>query len=173
MSDDRPPAMRSAGAASGAGRSTAAHAVSLGPLAGIAGYHIAQATVTTIDTFVRHIGKPFALRKEEFSLLMLVHANGHLAPKQLAATLRLTAPTLTVLLDRLQQRGLLGRERNPADGRSQHIVLTAKGERLARETAAAAVVMERELLAVLTRAEHAMLVELLGRLAQHGPGPAR
>lgn len=147
--------------------------VSLGPLAGIVGYHVAQAAITTVGTFERHIGRPFALRKVEFSLLMLLHANGALAPKQLAATLTLTAPALTQLLDRLQQRTLLRRERNPADGRSQHIVLTDKGERLARDAAAAAGPMERELLDRLTPAERAMLIELLARLTPHAaPSPA-
>jgi predicted ArsR family transcriptional regulator len=91
------------------------------------GYHIAQAAVTTYIAFDEHIGKPFGLRKVEFSLLMLLLANGPLTPRQLAGTLTLTAPTLTLLLDRLQARGLLRRERNPSDGRSQHIVLTARG----------------------------------------------
>ena len=94
-------------------------ALSLGPLSGVVGYHVAQAAVATYTTFERHIGKPFGLRKEEFSLLMLLHANGPLAPKRLAATLTLTAPKLTLVLDRLQERGLLRRERNPADGRSR------------------------------------------------------
>lgn len=136
----------------------------LGPLADIAGYHVAQAAVTTVALFERWLGRPFDLRKVEFSLLMLLHANGPQSPKRLAATLQLTAPNLTLLLDRLQQRALLRRERNPADGRSQNIVLTDKGQRLARDTAAAAVPMERELLARLSRAEHAMLIELLCRL---------
>jgi DNA-binding MarR family transcriptional regulator len=140
-------------------------ALSLGPLAGIVGYHIAQASVATVATFEHHVGKPFGLRKVEFSLLMLLLANGPLAPKQLGATLSLTAPTLTSLLDRLQERRLLRREPNPRDGRSQHIVLTDQGQRLAHDAAAAAGPMERQLLERLTRAEHAMLIELLSRLA--------
>jgi DNA-binding MarR family transcriptional regulator len=143
--------------------------ISLGPLTQIVGYHVAQAAVTTYAAFDRHIGKPFALRRVEFSLLMLLHANGALSPKQLAATLTLTAPTLTLLLDRLQTRGLIRRERNPADGRSQHILLTASGQDLARESAQAALPMERELELPLSPAEHAMLIELLGRLAGRKP----
>ena len=144
-------------------------AVSLGPLTGIVGYHVAQAAVTTYGAFERHIGAPFGLRKVEFSLLMLLMANGPLSPKRLGATLTLTAPNLTMLLDRLQDRGLLRRERNPHDGRSQHIVLTDKGQRLARDSAAASLPMERELQGTLSRAEHAMLIELLCRLAGNAP----
>ena len=140
--------------------------LAIGALADIVGYHIAQAAVVTYASYETHLGKPFGLRKEEFSLLMLLHANGALSPKRLAQTLTLSAPNLTLMLDRLQGRSLLRRERNPHDGRSQHIVLTESGDRLARECAAAALPMERELTGQrLSPAEHAMLIELLDKLA--------
>lgn len=138
--------------------------LSFGPLAGIVGFHIARAAVTTYDAFERFIGKPFDLRKVEFSLLMLVLTNGAIPPKRLARALAVTSPNLTLLLDRLQDRGLIKRERNPADGRSQHVLLTDEGRKLARDAAAASEPMERELLGNLSRAEHAMLIELLDKL---------
>ncbi len=144
-------------------------ALQLGVLGSLLGYHVAQAAVVTYGSFDQHLGKPFGLRKVEFSLLMLLLANGPLTPSQLARTLTLTAPTLSMLLDRLQTRGLLRRERNPSDGRSQHIVLTTKGRRLAEASAAAAQPMEEELLERLTPAQHAMLIELLARLAGQAP----
>ena len=143
-----------------------AAALSFGALNGIVGFHIARAAVTTLGAFERFIGKPFALRKSEFSLLMLVSANAAIAPKRLARALAVTAPKLTLLLDRLQARSLLKRERNPEDGRSQHIVLTAKGAKLAHDAAAAGQAMEHELQAGLSAAEHAMLIELLKKLGE-------
>ncbi len=139
--------------------------LSFGPLAGIAGFHLARAAVTTQDCFQRHIAAPFDLSKIEFSLLMLVMANAGVTPKRLARALAVTAPKLTLLLDGLQARGLIKRERNAADGRSQHVMLTDRGRKLGRDTAAAAEPMERELLGHLSRAEHAMLIELLAKLA--------
>jgi DNA-binding MarR family transcriptional regulator len=143
--------------------------LSFGPLAGIVGFHIARAAVTTYDAYERFIGKPFDLKKVEFSLLMLVLANHAIPPKRLARALAITSPNLTLLLDRLQHRGLLKRERNPVDGRSQNVVLTDKGKRLARDAAAAAGPMERQLQERLSHAEHAMLIELLGKLAARHP----
>lgn len=136
----------------------------LGALADLAGYHMARAAVVTTAAFEQHIGKPFGLRKVEFSLLALLLANGPLVPKVLGQCLALTPPKLTLLLDRLQDRGLVQRERNPADGRSQHIVLSDAGRRLAKEAARVAPSMEQGLRERLTRAEHAMLVELLAKL---------
>jgi DNA-binding MarR family transcriptional regulator len=144
-------------------------ALSLGPLGDLVGYHLAQAAVVTTAGFERHVGQPFGLRKVDFSLLMLLLANGPVSPKRLAQALALTAPALTMLLDRLQERGLIRRERNPADGRSQHIVLTDAGLRTARDCARAALPMEQDLGDRLSRAEQAMLVELLARLAGRGP----
>ena len=95
--------------------------LSFGPLSGIVGFHIARAAVTTYEAYERFIGKPFDLRKVEFSLLMLVLTNGAIPPKRLARALAVTSPNLTLLLDRLQDRGLIKRERNPADGRS-HLI---------------------------------------------------
>ena len=103
--------------------------LSLGVLADVLGYHIAQAAVTTYGTFERHVGEPFGLRKVEYSLLMLLLANGPLSPKRLGQALALSAPNLTLLLDRLQDRGLIRRERSATDGRSQNIVLTDAGPR--------------------------------------------
>ena len=140
--------------------------LSLGALENVLGYHLAQATVTTMDTFARHLGEPMGLRKVEFSLLMLLQANGPLSPKRLGQVLALSAPNLTLLLDRLQQRGLISRERSATDGRSQNIVLTEAGEALAWQGAEAAAPMEAELADRLSRAERLMLIELLRKVAQ-------
>lgn len=139
--------------------------LSLGVLGDVLGYHIAQAGVTTVDMFERHVGQPFGLRKVEYSLLILLQANGALTPKRLGHALALSGPNLTQLLDRLQARGLLQRERSLTDGRSQNIVLTEAGQQTARDSAAAAAPMERELDDRLSRAERLMLIELLRKVS--------
>lgn len=135
--------------------------VALGALADVLGYHVARAAVITVGLFERHVGERFGLRKVEFSILMLLAANPPLSPKRLGQTLLLSPPNLTLLLDRLQERALLRRERNPLDGRSQNVVLTDAGRALAGEAAAAARTMEAQLCDRLTAAEHAMVIELL------------
>ncbi len=145
-------------------------AVRLGALAGLLGYHVAQATVLTEAVFEQHIGQPLQLRKTEFSLLALLLANGALTPRQLAQQLSLSAPSLTLLMDRLQARALVERQRNPLDGRSQHVRLSTAGQQLAQAGTDAAARMEQELLACLSGAEQAMLIELLARLTGRLPG---
>lgn len=128
------------------------------------GFHMARAAVVATKTFESYIGTTLQLRKTEFSLLMLLRANGSLAPKPLARALAVSAPNLTLLLDRLQDRDLVLRAPNPKDGRSQHVSLSAKGLQLAQRAAQAAIPMETELMGRLTSAEHAMLIELLLKL---------
>src|SRR5512144_1815254 len=94
----------------------------LGPLRDVLGFHITLANIVTVAVFERHVGEPFGLRKAEFSLLMLLLANGATPAKHLARTLRLSAPNLTMLIDRMQAKHWLRRERNPADRRSQLVV---------------------------------------------------
>jgi DNA-binding MarR family transcriptional regulator len=137
----------------------------LGRLEDVVGYHIAQAMVTTTGSFERHIGQPLALRKVEYSLLLLLRANGGTTPKRLGQALALNAPNLTQLLDRLEARGLIHRERSEADRRSHNIMLTEEGGALARTGAAAADAMEHELDERLSRAERLMLIELLRKVS--------
>jgi DNA-binding MarR family transcriptional regulator len=163
------PSLAAAAAAEAAPATRAAllapDALSLGVLADVLGFHVAQAAVTTYGTFERHVGMPFGLRKVEYSLLMLLLANGPLSPKRLGQALALSPPNLTLLLDRLEGRGLVRRERSATDGRSQNIVLTEPGRQLAEASAAAAGTMEDELSDRLSRAERLMLIELLRKVA--------
>jgi MarR family transcriptional regulator for hemolysin len=140
-------------------------ALEFGVLRDVLGFHITLANIATVALFERHVGGPFNLRKAEFSLLMLLLANGATPAKHLARTLRLSSPNLTMLIDRMQAKHWLRRERNPADRRSQMIVLSAEGLALARRAQAAAKTMENGLLRRLSRAERAMLIELLSKVA--------
>lgn len=132
------------------------------------GYRVAQAQVTTTRVYVKHIGEPLALRPVEYSVLMLLVANQELSPKQLAQALSLSAPTLTMLVDRLHERGLIERVRSEADKRSQRVLLTAAGQHLAQQAVAASPVMNREFDQVLTPGEQMLLSELLQKVADFG-----
>lgn len=144
-----------------------------GALASVIGFHLARARVTTQVLFARHIGEPLGLRPVDYSLLMLLDANGSLTPKQLGAVLALSGPLLTLLLDRVQERGLIERVRNAADRRSQLVQLTAEGTDFVRDLNARTPVMEADLHGSLSAAERAMLIELLDKVANHRDGAGR
>ncbi|MDM0001128.1 MarR family transcriptional regulator [Variovorax sp. J22P240] len=129
------------------------------------GYSLVQAAIPTTNLFLKNVGEPFDLRRAEYSLLVLVDANRDVGPKQLARALGVSMPYLTVTLDRLEARGLLGRSRSEVDRRSQHVRLTRKGADLVKRAEAVAMSMEKELLSHLTPGEGALLFELLQRVA--------
>ena len=132
------------------------------------GYRLAQASVRMRTVFNQHVGEPLNLRTVEFSLLMLLLANDEATPSQISRTLAMSAPNLTQLLDRLAERGLVGRERSPHDRRAQHIRLTRAGRALAKRAHEVSLGMEQETLRHLSDAERAMLLELLQRVARAG-----
>jgi hypothetical protein len=76
--------------------------LSPGALAASAGYHLAQANVTTNANYERHIGTPLMLRKQAYSLQMLLVANEPLPPKRLAHAM------LVELLGKLAGRRVAG-----------------------------------------------------------------
>lgn len=140
-----------------------------GQLANIVGFHIARARVVTNAVFQQHLGDPLNLRPAEYSLLMLLHANDTLTPKQLSVGMGLSAPLLTALLDKVQQRGLIERVRSTVDRRSMAITLTEEGKTFTQHLADATPKMESAMEHLLTPGERAILIELLDKISTHRP----
>jgi DNA-binding MarR family transcriptional regulator len=135
-------------------------------LSTIIGYQLAQATVVTDRVFAELVGGPQALRRLEFTLLALLHGNPAATARQLARALAVTPPHIAAAVERLAQRGWLGRERGQRDARLQHLTLTRAGAAAMERAIAALQRGEAEALAALSSAERAMLAELLHKAAR-------
>jgi DNA-binding MarR family transcriptional regulator len=83
-----------------------------------------------------------------------------------ARALRMPAPNVTVLIDRLAGRGLVERRRSSTDGRALEVLLTSAGDAMARRVHSISLTMESGLLQRFTPGERVMLRELLIRLGQ-------
>lgn len=138
------------------------------------GYQLAQASVVT-DRIYDEQAVADGLRRVEYTLLSLVHANPGVTARQLAQALAVTPPHVALCLERLQGRALIERERSEQDGRVQHLRSTEAGaQRLQALTQRLAQAEQAALQPVLSRAERDLLVELLHKLAQaRGPKPGR
>jgi DNA-binding MarR family transcriptional regulator len=145
----------------------AAHGLDQSSLSQVLGYQLAQADVPVKKIFIKYIGQPLQLRPVEFTILMLIANNENVTQKQLSQALAVSAPNITILLDRLAERELVTRVRNETDRRSQHVLLTRKGATLARKAHEVSLTMEQEVLKHLSDAERAMLIELLQKVARH------
>jgi len=135
-------------------------------LAHTLGYAIARAAVTTNQLFSQGVGEPLGLRPVEFTLLQLICSNPNTTQKRLCDLLRVPAPQMTLILDRLQERGWVVRERDANDRRSLHLRLSPAGARLAEKSLTALQQAEQALDRVLSSGERLLLQELLAKVAR-------
>ncbi|MCZ2497989.1 MarR family transcriptional regulator [Xylophilus sp. Kf1] len=131
----------------------------------VLGYRVAQAAIVTQGLYERIVGQPLELRSVEFSILALVAENPGCSPAQLAHELALARPQVTLLVDRLTSRGLLGREPNPIDRRGRRLQVSEAGATLSGEATRRLMEAEQEALSHLSEIEHMMLIELLRKVA--------
>jgi DNA-binding MarR family transcriptional regulator len=137
----------------------------------IVGYQIAQAAITTDAVFQQQVGQALGLRRVEYTILMLIRENPACTSGRLVRALNVTAPNITMWIDKLEERGLVKRAQSATDRRANHLELTAPGEALAKEATRRLVESEMQTLSTaLSSAERAMLLELLHKVALCRPG---
>jgi len=132
----------------------------------IVGYLVARARTPLRRLYFERIGDVHGLRPVEFTVLMLAWTNKDVTLKRLTQTLSVTAPNITVVIDRLEARGLVKRIRSQADRRSMMIHVQPAGERIAREAGEISRTMEDPALAMLSPAERRSLVAMLMRVIE-------
>ena len=135
-------------------------------LHGVVGYQLAQATIATTQVYTGAVGNVYDLRPVEFTMLALIDENPGVSAKHLAQALAVTPPNITMWMDRLEQRGLVERERSTTDRRAQHIRATPRGASLVRRAMKLVLESEQAALGGLSAAERAMLIELLHKVAR-------
>ena len=113
--------------------------------------------------------KPLKLRPVDFTILVLLASNPVVSQKMLCRTLDVSPPGMAVILDRLQARRLLVRERSETDRREHRLALTDAGRKLAAQAERVSHEIEGDVLAVLTAGERLLLGELLQKLVRGQP----
>ncbi|MEO8524221.1 MAG: MarR family transcriptional regulator [Caldimonas sp.] len=131
------------------------------------GYSLAQAMIPSLRIFSKRIGEPFELRRLDFTILMLVASNPGVTQRQMSLALDVSAPRLTLVCDKLEERELITRTRSEDDRRKQYIALTRRGAVLVKKADLVADGMEKELLGHLTDVERSLLFQLLEKVALH------
>lgn len=134
-----------------------------GSLLGLVGYNCRQAYLSIVPYFAKRMAK-YDLRPAEYTVITLVNANPNMTQKQLAQAINVSPPNLATLLDRLESRGLVQRQRNPNDKRSQTLVLTTEGRTLCKKADKTASELENEATSMLSDEERAELLRLLQKI---------
>jgi DNA-binding MarR family transcriptional regulator len=126
---------------------------------------LAQLGAHAAAAFAERI-RPLELTPPQAGVLRrLAQAPGQ-SQRGLADALGMHAPRLVALIDELEDRGLVARDRDPDDRRNYAISLTDEGRRVLGELARVARAHELAMTAALDRDERAQLLELLRRIAE-------
>ncbi len=107
-----------------------------------------------------------------FDVLLTLRRQGRgraLSPSELAQDMMISTSAMTNRLDRLQKRGLIERQADPADRRALRIVLTEAGFALADRIVVNHVATEERLVSALSAEERAELRRLLAKIGEARP----
>lgn len=140
----------------------------IGGLQQLVGYAATRASVQLKKVLARQLG-PLDLKAVEFSILVILARNDEVNQKQLCESLDLSAPNLAVIVDRLEERGVVQRVRSTSDRRETFVALTPAGVELEQRASALAATMETDAVAMLSEAERLLLIELLHKVARGTP----
>lgn len=135
----------------------------LGGLEGIVGFHIRLAH----GTVYRHFTETFAeleLTQKQVSVLWLVGDNPGISQIEVGGLLRMDRATTMTIVNRLQDRGYLRRERSEDDGRKQALYLTDGGHRALAAARVCIAEHEAWLKGRFSDNELEKLVEMLARI---------
>jgi MarR family transcriptional regulator, multiple antibiotic resistance protein MarR len=116
----------------------------------------------------RFEGKPISFT--QWIILIRLTQQTHISPTELAEHLGHDMGALTRIVDDLQKKGLVIRERSESDRRAVQITATEEGRRLALATKQYVVDLANELVAPYSVAETDQLISLLQRLMVHMEG---
>jgi DNA-binding MarR family transcriptional regulator len=115
-------------------------------------------------------GRRYGLTPQQGQLLCVLMPQPY-GMGELGAMLGLAKSSLTGLVDRTAQRGLVRREPDPSDRRAVRVALTENGAELAEEFYAETCRQVERLPQGLAEADRAVLAELLGRLVRDNEVP--
>ena len=135
----------------------------LGGLNGIVGFHIRLAH----GAVYRHFTETFSdldLTQKQVSALWLVADHPGISQIELGGRLRMDRATTMTIVNRLQDRAYLRRERSTSDARKQALYLTDKGAAALAEAKSCIAEHEAWLKARFSPAEIEKLVEMLARI---------
>lgn len=121
----------------------------------------ANAVSTRISQSYR---KQFKLKIAEWRLIAILAEQARMTPQDIGKAGELDKITVSRAATALIRRGLVMQDRNPDDGRSHYLLLTAEGRDLYEQVVPAAKALEEELLSGWSAEERTQLVALLRRI---------
>ncbi|WP_191488947.1 MarR family winged helix-turn-helix transcriptional regulator [Pseudomonas sp. FEN] len=107
---------------------------------------------------------PYGITAAQFKVLIIMAQFGVDTPAELCRHLSLDSGSMTRMLDRLEQKDLLARQRSEGDRRQVRLVLTAQGQTLADRLPEIGADAMNELAGAITEQELRTLEDLLKKI---------
>jgi len=117
-----------------------------------------------LSSWEQDVVKNSGLSTPQMHTIEIVGHSGSLRMKDLAKKMGVTTGTLTVMIDRLEQQGLLKRTPHETDRRSFLIALTEKGQKLFVEHHQYHLHLTEEITATLSKEEQAQFSTVLEKI---------
>jgi DNA-binding MarR family transcriptional regulator len=134
-------------------------------LSDLLGFHLRLSHVAVYRDFVLAMAE-VDLTQKQCATLQLIGANPGVSQVDLAVTLGTDRATMMAMIDRLEQRGFISRQRSASDRRRQELSLTDAGNEALAEAKRIIAAHEREFTSRFTPDELSALVEALRRIHQ-------
>lgn len=128
----------------------------------------ANAVSTRISQSYR---KRFKLKVPEWRLIAILAEQTRMTPQDIGRAGELDKITVSRAAATLIRRGLVAQDRNPEDGRSHYLLLTAEGRKLYEQVAPAAKALEADLMAGWSDEDRENLATLLRRIEAAANNP--
>ncbi len=133
------------------------------------GYNMKRAFIILQADVMRTL-EPFGLRMVTFSALSMIGDNPGLSQSQLAAALVIERPNLVVIVDELERRDLITRDRVPTDRRTYALRLTSEGARLLAQSTEAVRQHDRRMMEGVSAEEAELLISTLRKIEASNTG---
>jgi len=117
-----------------------------------------------LSSWEQDVVKNSGLSTAQMHTIEMVGHSGSLQMKDLAKKMGVTTGTLTVMIDRLEQQGLLQRTPHETDRRSYLIALTGKGQGLFAEHHQHHLRLTEEITATLSKKEQTLFSAVLDKI---------
>jgi DNA-binding MarR family transcriptional regulator len=127
-------------------------------------YQLSITSNAVSDLIARAYRGRFALKIPEWRLMAVLGERASATQRELVAATAMDKVTVNRASKALEDRGLIGRAPNAADGRSHHLALTPVGRELYEQIVPLALSVEGELEKTLDPDEAAILVRIMAKL---------
>jgi|SRR5690606_11722278 len=135
----------------------------MGELLELLGFNLAMVNAIFIRD-VNHACSELGISAKQFAILSMIANNYGISQVDIAAALMTDRATMMAIVDRIESRKLISRERSKVDRRRQHLILTPHGNEVLNQARRAIKQSERRLLKGLAPRDVNRLLALLNQL---------